>query len=247
MKRLFKLLSEIVFLIRFNSFLKISEFIIKKSKKKNDLILVNIFDNKFFLRTNPSDLKTVKNNITDEFDFLKDVKYKDVKIIYDLGSFIGGSLIKFSKIFPDAAIYGYEPNTENFSLLRKNTESIKNIKTYNLAISNAEGQADLYGSDKGVCSYTLIKDKNNHIIDNVKTTTIENEMKKNNHQIIDLIKIDIENSEYQIFENEKIFNYLKIIVIEIHGNSNKDFLIKKILKHKKNCIKEKNYEKFIFY
>lgn len=247
MRRIFKLLSETFFLLRFNSFLKISEFIIKKFKKKNDLISVNIFNNKIFLRTNPSDLKTLKNNMSDEFDFLKDSKYKDVKIIYDLGSFIGGSLIKFSNIFPDASIYGYEPNVENFSLLRKNTELIKNIKTYNLAISNAVGQANLYGSLKGVCSYSLIKDKNNYIIDNVKTTTIENEMKKNNHQFIDLIKIDIENSEYRIFENEKILNYLKIIVIEIHGNSDKDYLIKKILKYKKNCVEEKNYEKFIFY
>lgn len=247
MSRVRKLFSEVNFLLRFNTFFKILEFIIKKITGKNNFIKIKIFKNKIILRTNPSDLKTLKNNMTDEFDFLKDEKFKDINTIYDCGSFIGGSIIKFSKLFPSARIYGYEPNEENFLLLKKNTDFIKNVKINNLAISNAVKQDQLYGSKKGVCSYTLIKDDNNHLIQNIECSTIENEMMKNNNQIIDLIKIDIEGSEYQIFENEKILNFLKIIVIEMHKNDDKDYLIKKILKYKKNCLEENKYEKFIFF
>ena len=108
-------------------------------------------------------------------------------------------------------------------------------------------QNQLYGSEKGVCSYTLIKNDNNYIIQNIQSSTIENEMKKNGNKFIDLIKIDIEGSEFKIFENEKILNFLRIIVIEIHKSDDKDYLIKKILKYKKNCLEENKYEKFIFF
>ena len=45
------------------------------------------------------------------------------------------------------------------------------------------------------------------------------------------LKIDIESSEYKKFENEKILNFLRIIVIEIHDSNDKDYLIKKIGKN----------------
>lgn len=247
MNRFKKLFSEIFFLIKFNSILKVFEFIIKKIKGNDNIIKIKILDNQIILRTNPSDLKTLKNNMTDEFDFLKDKKFENINTIYDCGSFIGGSIIKFSKLFPHSQIYGYEPNDENYSLLKKNTELIKNVKINNLAISNVVQQNQLYGSEKGVCSYTLIKDDKNYVIQNIQSSTIENEMKKNDNKFIDLIKIDIEGSEFKIFENEKILNFLRIIVIEIHDSNDKDYLIKKILKYKKNCLEENKYEKFIFF
>ena len=247
MNRLKKLISELNFLLQFNSIFKIFEFVIKKIKGKQNTIKIKILNNHIILRTNPSDLKTLKNNMTDEFDFLKDEKFKNINTIYDCGSFIGGSVIKFSKLFPNSKIYSYEPNNENFELLKKNTEFIKNIKINNLAISNVVAQNQLYGSEKGVCSYTLIKNDNNYIIQNIQSSTIENEMKKNGNKFIDLIKIDIEGSEFKIFENEKILNFLRIIVIEIHKSDDKDYLIKKILKYKKNCLEENKYEKFIFF
>tara|TARA_B100000886_G_scaffold127051_1_gene85618 strand:- start:2830 stop:3573 length:744 start_codon:yes stop_codon:yes gene_type:complete len=247
MNRLKKLISELNFLLQFNSIFKIFEFVIKKIKGKQNTIKIKIFNNHIILRTNPSDLKTLKNNMTDEFDFLKDEKFKNINTIYDCGSFIGGSVIKFSKLFPNSKIYSYEPNNENFELLKKNTAFIKNIKINNLAISNVVAQNQLYGSEKGVCSYTLIKNDNNYIIQNIQSSTIENEMKKNGNKFIDLIKIDIEGSEFKIFENEKILNFLGIIVIEIHKSDDKDYLIKKILKYKKNCLEENKYEKFIFF
>ncbi len=247
MNRLRKLFSELNFLIKFNSILKILEFLIKKITGKKNTIKIKIFDNQIFLRTNPSDLKTLKNNMSDEFDFLKDERFKNINTIYDCGSFIGGSIIKFSKLFPNSQIYGYEPNDENFELLKKNTELVKNLKINNLAISNTVSQNQLYGSEKGVCSYTLIKDDSNYIVQNIQSSTIENEMKKNENKFIDLIKIDIEGSEFKIFENEKILNFLGIIIIEIHKSNDKDYLVKKILKHKKNCIEEGKYEKFIFF
>ena len=55
---------------------------------------------------------------------------------------------------------------------------IKNVKINNLAISNVVQQNQLYGSEKGVCSYTLIKDDKNYVIQNIQSSTIENEMKK---------------------------------------------------------------------
>ena len=132
-------------------------------------------------------------------------------LILDVGSNIGLTVLFFKKFYPDSLVYAFEPDPDNFKYLEKNVKQnkIKNIVLFNYGLSNFEGKTKFY------CPKTVTKEYSSSIrgsvFDNTsfisKEETIEkiveikklsNLIKENKMEIIDLLKLDVEGSEWAI-------------------------------------------------
>lgn len=140
------------------------------------------------------------------------------KVIIDCGSNIGYSTLFFANVYPDAQIYSIEPEKNNFKFLRFNTIFYDNIHVINSAIWDKETFARLEETELGEVGYMTVEtgedDKNSF-----KTTTLSKIVAENNIEQIDLLKIDIEGSEKEVFGAENVDEWLskvKVLAIVLH-------------------------------
>ncbi len=127
-------------------------------------------------------------------------------------------------------IYAYEPNPACYNHMKNKYSKIDKIIINNCAISNFNGSDFLYfhydakGNNdiRYIQGATLRKEKDNIDINKkikVKIQNIKDVLSSFNN--IDLIKIDIEGSEYTILpELIKNKNKIGIVLCEMHGNPN---------------------------
>lgn len=64
-------------------------------------------------------------------------------IIFEAGGHYGIDTVKFSKKWPNATIFTFEPNPHAYEMLLNNTKGIPNIQSHNLAVNNYNGTAIL--------------------------------------------------------------------------------------------------------
>src|SRR5690242_14156265 len=68
-------------------------------------------------------------------------------VIIDAGANNGGDSIEMARLYSSRAkIYAFEPLPAAFKELKRNTRRYKNIKAYRLALSNQNGEQELYVS-----------------------------------------------------------------------------------------------------
>lgn len=144
------------------------------------------------------------------------------KFIIDAGANIGLATVFFSKKFPESKIVSIEPEQNNFSMLESNTKFLENVTCIKKALSNSV-DITIDVVDKGFGNWGFVTQNqdvndNSTIIDSVITITIDQILLDYNLNHIDLLKIDIEGGEKQLFEcnYENWLPKTKCIIIELH-------------------------------
>lgn len=140
-------------------------------------------------------------------------------VIIDCGANIGLSTLYFKMKYPDCKIFSIEPENSNFEMLGLNTKAYKNIIQINAAVWYEDKQLDITDDGGGHASFQVADDsENKNIIGKVNTLTLYNLTQKYNIDKIDLLKIDVEGSEYEIFYFQKNDWLPKInnLAVEIH-------------------------------
>src|SRR5947209_5685759 len=56
------------------------------------------------------------------------------KIILDIGSNIGASILYFHRQFPDAKIFGFEPHPDTFRILQQNVAHLPDVTIFNYGL-----------------------------------------------------------------------------------------------------------------
>ncbi len=143
------------------------------------------------------------------------------KLILDCGANIGCSAVYFANKYPEAQIYSIEPSKENFKLLQFNTLMYDNIHAINSALWDKEtilgvDFSEMYpGSPLGCMVFETEKNAP-HIF---KSTTVAKLLADSGFDEIDLLKIDIEGSEKEVFsapDVDKWLSKVKVLTIELH-------------------------------
>ena len=163
--------------------------------------------------------------------------------------------INLSKLVKN--IYSFEPILENYNQLKKNIEinNYKNIKTYNLALSNIKKEVEMWVPNKNKTGGFSIYNETDEELNIYKSNSIHKEkalsdildaiLILNNKKIV--IKIDVERHEknviegavnilkenevllqVEIFESrkEEVFKLLQILGYRLINKINKDHYFK---------------------
>ncbi|MFC1648860.1 FkbM family methyltransferase [Nanoarchaeota archaeon] len=138
---------------------------------------------------------------------------KDVKNILDCGAHIGAFTIIAAKAYPKATIYAFEPGPETYKRLEKNIKlnKVKNVKPFNLALSDKKGYEYLHIKKGNSVVSSLDKDSRDDFTEKVKVKTelIGNLMAKLGIHAFDVVKMDCEGKELPILQNASKKGILK--------------------------------------
>lgn len=172
------------------------------------------------------------NKFEIEIKILENLIKKDF-ICFDIGCCHGSYarlLTKYSN-----QVYAFEAEKENFRYLKEVMRQ-KNLKIYNLAISNKNSTSILYipkfKDKKNSAMSSLnkgykknLKNSIKFISQKVKSVTLDNFVRKNNINKVDFIKIDVEGHELPVLKNSKLIlsKYKPIFMIEILKDGKKKY------------------------
>jgi FkbM family methyltransferase len=143
------------------------------------------------------------------------------KVILDIGSNTGVFSLVTKSLNPCAKVFAFEPVERVFQKLCANV-SLNNydIVCYHKAVSNYIGDASFYDTDSEhiytvVINKDLSHDKNYHEV-KVPVTTIDEVIREQQPERIDLVKIDVERHEPEVLEGfSMIWKFKPTILIEI--------------------------------
>ena len=181
-----------------------------------------------------------------EYDLTKITLPKNPTIV-DLGGHIGSFSIPLAKSLKNKCdIFIFEPQKENYELLVKNIKRNRavSIHPFPVAISDYNGKGSLSNMTGNTDSYYLSSKKGQ--VAKCKVQRLPDALKKYKLSKIDLLKMDIEGSEYNVFQdsssNEYISDKVRYIYLEFHTTGKHSFSeIKKMTKkHFKIISKTKN-------
>jgi len=187
-------------------------FIKLKFKCLNNIKLPNI-KYKFRLRNTFADIQTF-NQIFLENSY--EIEFKEPKIIIDGGANIGLFAILMTNHFPNAKIICIEPDIENFELLKQNVLSYENIFCENSGLWDKKTKLKIYDKfNLGKWGMIVEEDPENGTTPAISLDFL---IEKYNISEIDILKLDIETSEKQLFSNnyQNWLSKTKTFVVEFH-------------------------------
>lgn len=211
--------------INFINNLRKNGYSVKMQNKLLKITDVRLNENHFFWLRRFSSDPNVFNQIMikEEYLSLIDIirrknKEKDIKLILDLGANIGLASIFFHRFFKDAKIIAIEPDEDNFKYLQINTKKIEQINSKKKAIWVRETSLYINNDfrDGREWSKSVSDNPKGQLVETITFSEILSEFPDLN---IDILKIDIEGTERELFLDDKIDEILrkvKFFAIEIH-------------------------------
>lgn len=142
--------------------------------------------------------------------------------IIDAGANIGLTSAYFATKFPNANIISLEPDAENFGLLKKNTSLYPNVHPLQAGLWNKTTQLVVEDAGLGNNAFT-VREVTEFTEKSIPSYSIPHLMQVNKWTVIDLLKIDVEGSEKEIF-SEGFYSWLpstRLLIIELHDRSKK--------------------------
>jgi len=192
-------------------------FGLNKLKKNSNLATIQLPGIKFpiYLRKATTDIPTFYQiyyykGYDIDFDF-------EPKIIFDCGANVGLAAVYFKNKYPAARVIAVEPESSNFEILLKNTEKYNDIECVKTGIWKKSTNLRIIDSGQG--NWGFVTEETDHEgPDTIKAVAIGELMKQFNVDHIDILKIDIESSEKELFEEnfEKWLPKVKVVIIELH-------------------------------
>lgn len=175
-------------------------------------------------------------NEKDFFHFLSLLKDGNGDIL-DVGANIGIMTYHLSVTFPSSKIHSFEPMPDNLDVLKKIVSKyhLKNVEIHPVALGESEGMLKMILPHNGKTKmqglshvkHDSIKEWNEGDEFEVESKTLDGIF---NHELIQGIKIDVENFEYYAFKggSEIILRNKPVIYAELWDNENRlkcfDFL-----------------------
>jgi FkbM family methyltransferase len=193
-----------------------------------NIISINREDYKYpiYLRNYTTDVPTYRG-IIEMHKYCFVAKYEP-KYIIDAGANIGMAAIYFANKYKNAKIIAIEPESENYELLKKNIENYTNITTIKAALWGTPGEISLFDTGLGNDAFmaetnkAVLKTPVKKIKQTIKTVTVDEIINEFHIDAIDILKIDIEGSEKEVFESCKSWiNKTKCIITELHERMKK--------------------------
>jgi FkbM family methyltransferase len=167
-----------------------------------------------FLRPNTTDMSTYRQNlVAHEYDF--DLPFEP-RTILDAGANIGMASLYFANRYPSAKIIAIEPEPSNFRMLEKNVATYPRIHAIRAALWPSEGEVSVAAPSArngsyGHWGFTVSEGAG------VQAITVPAILQRFDVDTIDLLKIDIEGAELELFSGAcEWLKHVRCVMIETH-------------------------------
>ena len=146
----------------------------------------------------------------------------DPELIIDAGAYTGLSALYYSKTYPNAKIIAVEPESSNFKVLNQNTVDNSNIECIQAGLWSENALLKIADVKKEKWAFTLERVKEGEEYD-IRSITVSKLLEDSDFDRIDILKIDIEGAEKELFStnSKKWLNKVNIIVLELHDRMRK--------------------------
>ncbi|MBA7617088.1 hypothetical protein ES703_24396 [subsurface metagenome] len=154
----------------------------------------------FYIRPKSSDLWQASPQGEKDINTINYFKIPERGCFIDVGANIGRYSIMLAKKYPNSKIISFEPEENNFKVLKNNIHlnKLKNVLPLQLACLDKKEKIDFYISLKSTGQHSLIKKTNKRIqVEANKLDYILNNLKIKK---VDLIKIDVEGAEAEVLK-----------------------------------------------
>ena len=179
-----------------------------KSSKKN----IN-----FFLRNNITDPGIFGQVFIDrQYDYPYNFKPKN---IIDAGANIGLASLYFANKFPQANIVSLEPDKENYEMALQNTRDCSKVKMLQKGIWHKQAFLEIIDSNVSNDAF-MVQEVEALGAGSIEAIDINTIMQQEGWSNIDILKIDIEGSEKEVFGSnyETWLPRTKVIFVEVHDD-----------------------------
>lgn len=165
-----------------------------------------------------SDIDIVWEIFIDRDYDLAPLSHVENPVVVDIGAQIGLFSVFAATELRNPNIYSYEPFPESYDLLSKNAKWSP-IRHFPRAVSGKTWTSNLFVSRDNVGGHTIVDGKTENTIA-VETLSLSDLMQENQIEKIDLLKMDCEWSEYEIFFSLEweILSRIANIYMEVHYN-----------------------------
>ena len=141
------------------------------------------------------------------------------RVIVDGGANIGLAAVFYANRYPGARIIALEPESSNYTMLRKNVAPYPNVSAVQAALWSSNTEVDLIDLDARHTTFqtreTAVASK--RALARVKAITIDRLIRDFDIDWIDLLKIDIEGAEKDVFEfPERWISRVGVVAVELH-------------------------------
>ena len=147
-------------------------------------------------------LKEQKDWFEDEIEFVRNFASPDMNVL-DIGANYGLYTLSFSPLIGNKGkIWAFEPTSSTANCLRKSIieNQLQNIELVEKALSNRDGQANLYTSDFSELNSLSSNQGQNIDTELVEVTTLDSCFQKYQWNHLDFIKLDAEGEEINILK-----------------------------------------------
>ena len=191
---------------------------------KRDLVPVQVSGTVVWMRLNSTDLATLLQIFRNrEYEFDVD---GNVDVIIDGGANVGYSAVYFALKYPEARIIAVEPHPENFALLQKNIERFPNIEALQAALWYKDEPVGLWDPEEGAWGFRVKQgtaastETTEEVAGSdllISGVSIDAILSRYELGSIDILKLDVEGSEKEIFEHaDSWIDSVRVIVAELH-------------------------------
>jgi len=169
------------------------------------------------LRLKTSDLATFKDIfVKGQYDFKTP---ESPKVIIDAGANIGLTSLVFANRFPGAKIIAIEPEQSNYDVLEKNIAPYPNVVAVQAAVWNKNGMVNIVDPGLGNWGFQVgngNEDGPRNIMQ-CPGVTIDRIMQDHGVDYIDILKMDIEGGEKEVFEDAAGWiDKVGLLTVELH-------------------------------
>jgi FkbM family methyltransferase len=130
--------------------------------------------------------------------------------IVDLGANIGIASLWFLGEFPSARIEAYEPDPDTFRYLKQNLSSFNTVSLFQEAALR-DGEVKIYHQQKHIASSIFAAPGRVDAV-TVKAKSLDTIVGDG----LDILKVDIEGAEFELFRNATRLDRVNVIVGEVH-------------------------------
>jgi len=215
----------------------VKEKILKHSKPGKNYI--HTYQGKYRVHFNSpiSFMHTVRELFIDEIYAFTSTN--PTPLIIDCGAYIGTSILYFKTNYPQSRIIAFEPDTENYNILKKNIEgwNFDNVNIQNCAVWD-KNEEMIFEQKGGMAGRLINESGTSSRLKKIETKRLKDFL----NEKVDLLKIDIEGAEYEVLlDCSDMLGNVDKIFIEFHADFNELHKLNEIL----NILTKNNFRYYI--